>query len=143
MHSTSLNNWQSILQTAGLKVTPRRIAVLSALAQADAPLDVEKVKKQVNTQMDTVTVYRIIEALLHAGLVKRIDFQEGKFRYELNQHHHHHLVCRSCEKVIPFAESQCLGISDAEIKKKFGFQVNDHSLEIFGKCHRCSSKGAV
>lgn len=143
MYSFSQNNWQSILQTAGLKVTPRRIAVLSTLAQADTPIDVEKVKKQVNTQMDTVTVYRIMEALLQVGLVKRIDFQEGKFRYELNQHHHHHLVCQSCGRVIPFTETQCLGISDAEIKAKFGFQVKDHNLEIFGKCHPCSSKGTA
>lgn len=143
MSSNTPSAWSAVLQEANVRVTPRRIAILSALSQADVPIDIESLKIQVNTHMDTVTVYRIMEVLLNVGLVKRIDFQEGKFRYELNKHHHHHLVCRSCGKVIPFAETQCLGISEAEIKKKFGFQVKDHNLEIFGNCHLCSSQGAV
>ncbi len=51
------------------------------------------------------TVYRVLNQFDDAGIVTRHNFEGGKSVFELTQQHHHdHLICLDCGKVIEFTD---------------------------------------
>ena len=127
------------LRHAGLKSTPGRRGVLSALEKASSPLSPEQILAKVGSEVcDRATIYRILESLGEAGLVQRV-ILAGKTLYlpEESSHHHHHIVCRKCRSTVCLDE--CL-ISPLEKKaKQLGFHDIRHSLQLTGLCSKCSS----
>ena len=122
--------------------TPAREAVTEFLSLADAPVDIEQIinflrSKSLNT--NKVTVYRIMDFLYKSGIVERLEFQEGKFRYEIrNVNHHHHLICTNCGKVED-AKGDFVSNLETQIRGENGFLVKSHSLEFFGLCKNCQN----
>jgi len=133
----------SLLREHGLKATPRRVYLLSLLEKAEQPLGTHELKalwKQGDT--DVVTLYRALEALVSAGLVRRVNLQHGHMDYELALpgEHHHHVVCTGCGAIehihIPaesVLEKQALASS-----AKFS-SLSEHALEFFGTCKTCAA----
>ncbi len=79
-----------------------------------------------------MTIYRTLDLLSEIGVVRRLELGVGP-RYELAEDHHHHLICESCGAVSEFErcplDLRRLGIVD--------FEINSHTLEIYGRCARC------
>lgn len=131
-----------VLRQANLRATPGRVAVMDILEKADKPVDVAYLVKQVNSgheSYDQATVYRAVETLVKEGLVKQVDFREGKYRYELEGDHHHHLVCQNCGSITAVYD-ECLALTDSDIARKYSFSVTEHHLEFFGLCSACHNK---
>lgn len=122
--------------TAGLKNTPSRLAVLSVLKEKNNPLDVLQIFELTKDKTDLATVYRTLETFLNNGLINRLEFGEGKYRYEIKRKDHHHLICRACER-IEDVEDKFMNKWENEIKVERGFLVSNHSLEFFGVCKQC------
>ena len=130
---------KTVLQKESLKVTPTRIAVLSYLYSTKLPCEVDDIFHHVDKEhhdADRVTIYRVLEALSEKGLIKKLEFGEGKYRYEIAGDDHHHLICEKCGKIEDI--SDC-GISrmEKDIKKKKNFVIKRHSLEFYGVCQSC------
>jgi Fur family ferric uptake transcriptional regulator len=90
--------------------------------------------------IDKVTVYRILNSFVEAGLVRRIDFRRGHALYEITtREHHHHIICEECKKV---SHIECnLTELQKQVKKSANFAViRDHALEFFGTCSSCFQK---
>lgn len=84
------------LRAAGSRATPGRLALLSALERARRPLTVNELERKVPT-LNEATIYRALEALSKAGLLRRGMDGGGIARYEYaGKPHHHHLVCTDC-----------------------------------------------
>lgn len=131
----------SLLSQAELKVTKPRLAVLKALKTQDQPQDAIAIWNglvESGHSLDQVTVYRILEKLVAAELVRVIDFGEHKKRYELNLDHHHHLVCTQCQRVIALEDCDVNSMAQATASAH-GFLITRHSLEFFGLCKSCQS----
>lgn len=122
--------------SAGLKNTPSRLAVLSVLKEKNNPLDVLQIFELTKDKTDLATVYRTLETFLNNGLINRLEFGEGKYRYEIKRKDHHHLICRACER-IEDVEDKFMNKWENEIKAERGFLVSNHSLEFFGLCKLC------
>lgn len=86
--------------------------------------------------VDKVTIYRILETFYKKDLVKRLEFGEGKYRYELAGDDHHHLICESCGKVEDISDCHISEL-EKEISQKKKFLVKRHQLEFFGVCSSC------
>jgi Fur family transcriptional regulator, ferric uptake regulator len=131
----------NILKSKGIDATLARTHILAACIDQKMPLDASDIAALVGDKVHLATVYRTLEKLVAIGLLERIDFQEGKFRYEY-VHDHHHTVCESCGKVEDIKDQ---GIAEIEktVKKDTGFLVTKHVLEFFGMCQRCQTKGVV
>lgn len=85
------------------------------------------------------TVYRSLQSLTSAGLVKRNFLQENHAHYELAATPGIHLVCNSCGRVREIGnvnEKRVLGA----VKKHLGrrFTVLDWQMSLTGRCSRCS-----
>lgn len=138
-HTTQSHNCADALRQQHLKATPSRLAVLKLLEQTNKPLDVATMiillkKKRITA--DQATIFRIINAFTEKGLVKQLNLQEGKFRYELAERpHHHHLVCRQCGAVEDIEINETHFIK--KIQTKSNFLIDGHHLEFFGRCATC------
>ena len=121
------------------KKTPARLMVLEYLNNSESPVDAGQIinylrKKHLET--NKVTVYRILEFLFKNQIIERVEFGEGKYRYELKKNHHHHLICTNCGRVQD-VEIGVIEKLEKEIQKDKNFRVQSHSLEFFGLCSNC------
>lgn len=83
------------LRTAGSKATPGRVALLGVLEREHKPLTVKEMQNKLRT-LNPVTLYRALEALVIAGLVRRGFSERGAHFEYAGKPHHHHLVCTDC-----------------------------------------------
>lgn len=129
------------LRNAGLKVTLPRVKILNILEQCQArhlsAEDIYKVLLEAHEDIGLATVYRVLTQFEAAGLVTKHNFEGGHSVFELNQgEHHDHLVCVKCGKVEEFVDD-IIEERQQEIAKEAGFQITDHSLNIYGICLAC------
>jgi Fur family transcriptional regulator, ferric uptake regulator len=134
-----MDQFKTLLKNKKLRATPHRLALLLALKDHGLPVDAATLHQELVKQgslINPATVYRILQQLTAASLVKTVNFQDGKIRYELEGDHHHHLVCENCGLVAPIHED-CLAVSSRQVLAKYGFLINHHHLEYFGLCRLC------
>lgn len=131
----------ALLRDNGLRATPGRIQLLEILSKESLPLPVERLKEKLKERLDTVTVYRTLEALRSAGLVERTDLQHGHAHYELThgRPHHHHAICRTCGLIedIEVPHTKDPAKDAASSAQKFS-SIDSYALEFFGTCTRCA-----
>lgn len=83
------------LRAAGSRATPGRLALLGELERARRPMTVAELEARLPA-LNQVTLYRAVEALAAAGLLRR-GMKGGVAQYEYAARpHHHHLVCTDC-----------------------------------------------
>lgn len=140
MNLTNFHDCSKELRELELKATLARIAVLKLLEKSPEPLDVATIQdylRKEKVEADPVTVFRIISVFTKRGITQRVQFNEGKFRYELSSKgDHHHLICEKCGVVEDIVECN-LDKLEREIESKKKFKVKSHSLEFFGLCREC------
>ena len=120
------------MRGGGYKVTPQRVAVLTALA-AEQHQSLDEIRARC-PGVGMVTVYRTLDLLGSLGLVRRLDLGDGA-RYEIAEAHHHHLICESCGDVSEFDECP---LDPARLPvQNPGFEVRSHSVEVYGRCAEC------
>ena len=74
------------------KKTPARLAINDFFSSVNTPVDVEQIVQHLRSQKletNKVTVYRILDFLFKNRIINRVEFGEGKYRYELKKNHHH------------------------------------------------------
>lgn len=142
--------FKQLLKDNGLKVTNQRLLVLEALASCpDRHLTAEEIYEMVKAdypEIGLATVYRTIQLLMELHLIDHINLDDGYVRYEIGdegrgtaKHHHHHLICMGCGRVISF-EDDLLEELEAKITEKTGFHVVDHEVKLYGYCAECGGK---
>ncbi|MEA3399225.1 MAG: Fur family transcriptional regulator [Patescibacteria group bacterium] len=125
----------ALLKSKNYKVTPARISILELFYKNKKPLSADCISKKV-LEINKATIFRNLSSFEKSGIIKRVDLRKESIHFELNNDHHHHLICSNCGKIKSFYDS---GIEKALKKfiKKSNFKVSDHSLEFFGHCHKC------
>ncbi|MFP7833441.1 Fur family transcriptional regulator [Marisediminicola sp. LYQ134] len=131
------------LRDAGLRATAPRAAVLDVLDGTEphehlsAAALVELVRARIGG-VSVQAVYDSLDALEHAGLVRRIQPAGLPAHFESRVgDNHHHVVCRSCGKTsdIPcvHGEAPCLTPSETA-----GFRIDQAEITFWGLCAECA-----
>ncbi|MGL4858343.1 MAG: ferric iron uptake transcriptional regulator [Enterobacteriaceae bacterium] len=128
----------SALKKAGLKVTLPRLKILEVLQEpGNHHLSAEELYKKLidmGEEIGLATVYRVLNQFDDAGIVTRHNFEGGKSVFELTQQHHHdHLICLDCGKVVEFRD-EFIEQRQREIAEKFNIKLTNHSLYLYGNC---------
>ncbi len=133
-----------VLKQLGLKVTPKRIAVLNILAGEEAYVSPEDIWKSMKLNFNRIglpTVYRILDELSEGGVISKILHPNRHLYYYYcrNSSHHHHFICVSCRKVedLNFCASKEI---EKEVARNIKGKVLSHILQINGLCGSCSRK---
>ncbi len=120
---------------AGLKMTGQRKTILHVLEDSSDHPSVEDVyarAKEIDTSVSMATVYRTLSLLDEMDLVIKHEFKEGFARFEVNEDHHHHLIDLETGDVIEF-QNEDLEILKEKICKELGYELIDHTLELYGR----------
>jgi Fe2+ or Zn2+ uptake regulation protein len=132
------NKIHTLLDKAGLKRTKGRVAVLGVLLSKSKPLTIEEIEKGLSIKIHMVTLYRMLRQFVQKNIVYQTDLRTGKAYYELQQEHHHHIVCTVCG--VQEEVKACITNLQKNIQKeaKHFDTIDTHSLEFFGVCTKCT-----
>jgi Fe2+ or Zn2+ uptake regulation protein len=137
------SRYADLLRQAGLRATPSRILLLKVLEKELKPLTVYQIEEKLGEAMNQVTIYRSLDALYKAQMVKRVNLEHDHAHFELaaGREHHHHAVCRNCGHVENIEVPHAAKPEQEALKRAKTFTVLDsYSLEFFGLCKKCSKK---
>jgi Fur family transcriptional regulator, ferric uptake regulator len=130
-------DFKILLHGQNFRATPGRVALLETLWAAQLPLSVAAIA-QILEKIDEATLYRALEALANAGLLRRIDLNHGHAHYEFEREHHHHLVCTNCGFIEDVEDCSIERAQKHMIDKSKKFvSIYSHNLEFFGQCKSC------
>ena len=144
-----LKDLRGKLSEQGYKMTQQRKEILQIFVEHPdrrhmSAEDVYDILSKQKSKIGLATVYRALDLLSELGILVQIDFGDGCARYELNTadpkaHHHHHLICLKCKRVIEF-EEDLLDDLETNIAEKSGFQILNHEVKFFGYCKDCRAE---
>jgi len=137
--------FKAALKAKGLSTTSQRMAIAETLFGSHEHLtadDLYLLVKKRDPRVGRVTVYRTLAVMVEAGLVEERQFRKDRVLYEhvVGHHHHDHMVCVTCGKIIEFESPKIEAEQDAAAKKA-GFTIYHHSHTLFGACRDCAAKG--
>ncbi|AEE91572.1 Ferric uptake regulation protein [Tepidanaerobacter acetatoxydans Re1] len=125
------------------RLTPQRRATLDVLIENQSKhLSTEDIYELVKNKFPDVglaTIYRTLQLFDDFNIIKKLDFNDGCYRYELSEdqrHQHHHLICIKCGNVYEF-DDDLLDELEGKIYKSNDFTVLDHMVKFFGYCKNC------
>ena len=126
------------LSEAGFRSGGGRRRVIELLGREDCALTALEIDERL-PDAGRATVYRALEQLERLGLVRRVDVGGDAAAYERvdpSGHHHHHIVCERCGRVIAF-EDERLEKAIVALAKRPDFKVSSHEVTLRGECARC------
>ena len=135
---------REILSEKNISITNPRIIVLEELLKYKKPISIEDLQENLKGQVATSTLYRVLNDLKKINVVSEFITPENTTMIELSlleDEHHHHLFCKTCGDVIDIELSlgfeQKLSNEIKSIEKNSFFIIEDHGLELFGRCSEC------
>ena len=137
---------RSTFNAVGLRLTKQRLLICRDLAgRCDHP-DVERVYRAVKPrlrQISLFTVYRTMNALESAGMVRRVATWKGHARYDGNIETHAHFLCEKCGRIDDVdTQGACHGMPELAQKCVAGL-VRRVDMMIAGECAACLAAPAV
>lgn len=132
------------LRSAGQKVTPQRMLILSTVRHAGRHLTASEILEQVRQSypyIDPSTVYRTLAAARDLRVVSETKIGPGDTEFEWTaRRRHHHLICRSCGGVM-FLDNEYLDGLASALLDFHGFQAEIDHFTISGLCRDCRGSG--
>jgi Fur family ferric uptake transcriptional regulator len=100
-----------LLKTFRLRSTPSRQEILHLFLNKDYALSHGDIEKEINNELDRVTVYRTLKTFLDKGLIHKVLDDEGSLKYAL---------CNdACSKTGMFISSVPVAVRPTAWKLKF------------------------
>ena len=118
-----------------IRMTSQRQIIIQVIEEADDHPDVDQLylrSVELDNTISIATVYRTVKLLEEAGLIERLEFGDGRSRYEEAGEHHEHLVDIETGEVHEFYNEE-LETLKTEIAHEMGYDLIDHRLELYGK----------
>ncbi len=100
--------------------------------------DLVTLMRSEDQRISRATVYRTLRWMVEAGIARKVDFGEGRFRFEHSYRHprHFHLICKSCNCSYEFLSSDIESLLE-EIAEARQFSVGRSVVQIYGTCEEC------
>lgn len=131
----------ALLNSVNLRQTQPRVAILTVLLTADAPLSQEQIAEQIGTAApNKTTIYRNLMNLVDKNLVHKAYLEERTWHFELAHHcgrHqcHPHFTCSVCQ------QTQCLPeVAMPLVELPENYVMQRQQVRIEGICGDCRKK---
>ena len=129
------------LRDAGERVTRQRLLVADALAALDRQVSAQELYERLRRRDPAIgraTVFRTLEALVAAGVARRLELDGHVYGYvACRPEHHHHLACHRCGRVEEIGEGYIAPVAE-RVASDFGFRIDDARVDFYGVCAACS-----
>ncbi|MCF7805016.1 MAG: transcriptional repressor [Candidatus Marinimicrobia bacterium] len=143
MKTDELSTFKEALRKENLKMTPQRKRIFAAIADSDQHWEVDDLVYQFwqdDERISRATIYRTLDLLVDHGFVRKIDFGEGRSRYEYaaDKKYHDHMICEECGEIFEFTDEN-LRKHQERLCEIFDFEPSKHVVQIYGLCSDCRS----
>lgn len=122
-------------EAMGLRMTGQRRIIAQVLEDSQDHPDVEELYARASGQdagISIATVYRTVKLFEEAGILDRLEFGDGRARYEdAERDHHDHLIDMNSGEVIEFVDPEIEALQE-RIAAKLGYELRGHKLELYG-----------
>ena len=116
-------------------MTGQRRVIAQALEQSPDHPDAEVLYARacaIDPKISLATVYRTVKLFDEAGILDKLEFGDGRARYEdAERTHHDHLIDIETGRVIEFVDPDIEALQE-RIAAKLGYRLTGHRLELFG-----------
>lgn len=135
----------AFLRGKTLRLTPERNRILRVVAASPGHFGPDELVgwlRRGRGPVSRATVYRTLELLREAGIVRRLELGSLGVRYErdFGREHHDHLACLACGRLIEFVSPEIERLQD-DVCREHGFQPLRHLHRIMGLCGDCQAAG--
>jgi Fur family ferric uptake transcriptional regulator len=139
MHSIDVER----VRPAGGKRSSKRDFIVNAFLRQEGHLsadDLADLIRQEDRGISRATVYRTLQWMMDAGIARKVDFGEGRFRFEHSYRHprHFHLICKTCNQSFEFLSSDIEALIE-EVAAARKFQGKQSVVQIYGTCEACQT----
>jgi len=129
------------LRPAGGRRSSKRDFIVGVFLRQDGHLSAEELVELIrkdDTRISRATVYRTLQWMVEAGIARRVDFGDGRFRFEHSYRHprHFHLICKTCNQSFEFLSSDIETLVE-EVAAARHFAARQSVLQIYGTCENC------
>jgi Fur family ferric uptake transcriptional regulator len=122
-------------ESKGLRMTGQRRTIAAVLDSAEDHPDVEQLHIRataIDSGISIATVYRTVKLFEEAGLLERVEFGDGRARYEAAERDQHdHQIDLQTGEVIEFVDEEIEALQE-RISAKLGYELRGHRLELYG-----------
>ena len=131
------------LRPAGSKRSSKRDLIVNVFLRQEGHLTaddlVDLIRKE-DERISRATIYRTLQWMVDAGIARKVDFGEGRFRFEHSYRHprHFHLICKTCNRSFEFLSSDIEALVE-EVAAARGFAPRQSVLQILGTCDACQT----
>ena len=116
-------------------MTEQRRVIARVLSDAADHPDAGEVYRratEADPRISMATVYRTVKLFEEAGILERLDFRDGRARYEpIGDEHHDHLIDLNTGEIIEFTSQEIEELQE-RIARELGYKLVDHRLELYG-----------
>jgi Fur family transcriptional regulator, ferric uptake regulator len=129
------------LRPAGSKRSSKRDLIVNVFLRQEGHLTAEdlfELIRREDQRISRATIYRTLQWMVDAGIARKVDFGEGKFRFEHSYRHprHFHLICKTCNRSFEFLSSDIEALLE-EVAGARNFTPRQSVLQIHGTCEAC------
>jgi Fur family ferric uptake transcriptional regulator len=127
---------------AGGRRSTKRDFIVSVFLRQEGHISADQfvdLIRREDSRISRATVYRTLQWMEDAGMARRVDFGEGKFKFEHAYRHprHFHLICKSCHQSFEFLSSDIESLIE-DVASARGFAPRQSVLQIYGTCESCA-----
>src|SRR5262244_562956 len=131
----------SRLRPDGGKRSSKREQIVNVFLRQEGHLsadDLVDLIRREDQKISRATVYRTLQWMVDAGIARKVDFGEGRFRFEHSYRHprHYHLICKTCNHSSEFLSSDIEALVD-EVAAARNFTASQSVVQIYGECEEC------
>ncbi len=116
-------------------MTGQRRVIAQVLDDARDHPDAEEIYARaalIDAGISLATVYRTVKLFEELGILDRLEFGDGRARYEdADRDHHDHLFDMKSGEVIEFADPEIEALQE-KIAKRLGYELKGHRMELYG-----------
>ena len=119
----------------GLRMTDQRRTVAQVLEDSQDHPDVEELYARalkLDPRISIATVYRSVKLFEESGILEKLEFGDGRARYEdAERDHHDHLIDMNSGEVVEFIDPNIEALQE-KIAERLGYRLKGHRLELYG-----------
>jgi Fur family ferric uptake transcriptional regulator len=130
---------ESLLNDKKLKVTKQRLTILDFIISRDSSFCANDLYDELKAELDLVTIYRNLQTLFEAGILREVMNRSDRQYFELACVHnpvHPHFYCSSCRRIFCM-KSKKKYTSPKSINFDEGFLIQEAVLNYNGICPDC------
>ena len=137
-------NFRTLIEPDGLQDTDMRLNIIDVFLDSEDHLTLEEIMQRLKERghdYEYDFVRQCMNRWVDLGFAQKKEFEGQPPRYEHRHlgHHHDHLICTKCGKIVEFQNEEMEALQET-IADRRGFHILQHKMEIYGICSECLKK---